>query len=418
MQDHPVLGQLALGYSPMIDRERMVVATRLTIFPERPDALADVPALLGLLEEVWPRLLGPEDGPGAPRAEAASASSALPRGGLALNIAGEALLQAVMQVGPGAGRLLEIPTFMAAQPGQVPVLQALHAQGALLLLKGRPLAPLSPEALSCFSFSVVELEEDRRGGQAGPPGVRKVHSVYGGIRSTRDADTAFERGAVAVLGWPHEDPAPVAVGKGALKSDVSVVMELIQGVDSEQPVPRLEAILKRDPALAFRLMRYLNSPAFGLSVEITSFGHALMLLGHARLKRWLVLLLASASKDAKMRPLQHAAVRRGLFMEELVRSQGDREMAGELFICGVFSLLDRLLQQPFEHLLAGVPVPERVQQALLSDGGPYQPYLELARAVEAESVFDIREMTEQLFLSPSDVNRALLKALHVARSLD
>ena len=225
MQDHPVLGQLALGYSPMIDRERVVVATRLTIFPERPDALADVPALLGLLEEVWPRPLGAEDRPGAPRAEAAGGRLALPMGGLALNIAGEALLQAVMQSGPGAGRLLEIPTFMAGQPGQVPVLQALHAQGAVLLLKGRPLSPLSPEALSCFSFSVVELEEDRRGGQAGPPGVRKVPSVYGGIRSTRDADSAFERGAVAVLGWPHEDPAPVAVGKGALKTDVSVVME-------------------------------------------------------------------------------------------------------------------------------------------------------------------------------------------------
>lgn len=419
MQDHLVLGQLALGYSPMIDRERMVVATRLTIFPERPDMVVDVPALLGLLDEVWPRLDAPAARPGAPLAPAATGKQALPKGGLALNIAGEALLQAVMQCGPGNGRLLEIPAFMAGQPGQLPVLQALHAQGAVLLLKGRPLAPLTPQALDCFSFSVIELDEDRRGGQpAPPPGVRKVHSVYGGIRSTRDADVAFERGAVAVLGWPHDDPAPVAAGKGQLNTDVSVVMQLIHGVENEQPVPKLEAILKRDPTLAFRLMRYLNSPAFGLSVEITSFGHALMLLGYARLKRWLVLLLASASKGAKMRPLQHAAVRRGLFMEELVRSQGDREMASELFICGVFSLLDRLLQQPFEHLLAGVPVPEHVQQALRGEGGPYQPYLDLVRAVETESVFDIREATERLFLRPAEVNRALLRALHLARELD
>jgi c-di-GMP-related signal transduction protein len=39
-------------------------------------------------------------------------------------------------------------------------------------------------------------------------------------------------------------------------------------------------VLKNDPTLAFRLLRYINSPAFGLSVEISSFRHALMILGY------------------------------------------------------------------------------------------------------------------------------------------
>jgi EAL and modified HD-GYP domain-containing signal transduction protein len=56
-------------------------------------------------------------------------------------------------------------------------------------------------------------------------------------------------------------------------------------------------VLKNDPTLAFRLLRYINSPAFGLRVEVTRFRHAIMLLGYQRLKRWLALLLASASKD-------------------------------------------------------------------------------------------------------------------------
>ena len=180
--------------------------------------------------------------------------------------------------------------------------------------------------------------------------------------------------------------------------DVKVVLELVQGVEREEPVSKLEAILKRDPTLAFRLMRYLNSAAFGLTVEINSFGHALMLLGYQRLKRWLALLLASSSKGVGARHLLYGAVRRGLVMEELGRSQGDAEMRGEMFICGVFSLLDRLLQQPFAELLRNVPVPERVQQALRGDGGPYAPYLELLRAIENEAVFDIREQGEALSL--------------------
>jgi EAL and modified HD-GYP domain-containing signal transduction protein len=83
-------------------------------------------------------------------------------------------------------------------------------------------------------------------------------------------------------------------------------------------------------------MRYLNSAAFGLTVEINSFGHALMLLGYQRLKRWLALLLASSSKGVGARHLLYGAVRRGLLMEELGRTQGDAEMRGEMFICGVF----------------------------------------------------------------------------------
>ena len=62
-----------------------------------------------------------------------------------------------------------------------------------------------------------------------------------------------------------------------------------------------------------------------------------------------------------------------------------------MFICGVFSLLDRMLGEPFDSLLKSIPVPERVYQALVEDAGPYQPYCELVRAVEAESLFDIRE---------------------------
>jgi len=187
-------------------------------------------------------------------------------------------------------------------------------------------------------------------------------------------------------------------------------------------VAQLEAVLRRDPTLAFRLMRYLNSPAFGLRVEINSFGHALMMLGYGRLKRWLSLLLASSAKAANAKPVMYAAVRRGLLMEELGRGLGDgpdsSEMRSEMFICGVFSLLDRLLQQPFAELLPVVPVPERVQQALRGDGGPYQPYLELVRAIEAESLFDIREHAESLMLGMATVNRAVLMALRSARQLD
>ena len=437
MQEHPVLAHVALGYSPMIDRQRAVVATRVTIFPERPDAAPDAHALIAALQEVWPtpvqgdelnltlRPLDPDAvsqraaaTPSSTPSSASAATAAAAAHPVSLNIAGEALLRAVMAANPPPHLMIEVPAFMATDPAHAKALRDLHEAGSVLLIKGRPLVAVAPEVLACFSHSIVEADDERRTSTSATAGVRQVTTVQAGTRSSADVEQAFQRGAVAVLGWPFDDPAPKSSGRSVVPTDIQVVMELIKGVDREEPVARLEAILRRDPTLAFRLLRYLNSPAFGLSAEISSFSHAIMMLGYTRLKRWLVLLLSSSSKGANARPLMHAALRRGLLMEELARGNGDAEMRGEMFICGVFSLLDRLLQQPFSDLLRSVPVPERVQQTLRGDGGAYEPYLALVRAIEQEAVFDIRECTEKLLLGPAEVNRAVLTALRSARQLD
>lgn len=420
MQDHPVLGQVALGFSPVIDRQRAVVATRLTVFPERPDATPSAPALLAALAEVWPAATGASPaglGPRPLNPEAVKARAGMPQP-LVLNLAGEALLHAVMASTPNPHLLLEVPAFMVGDPQHQAALQALVAAGCPLVIKGRPLHTLPSALLAGFAHALVDADDERRAAAGEGALPRELSFVQAGVRTLAGLDAAFQRGAIATLGWPLDDAVLPPVGRKPVAQDVQVVLELISGVDREAPVSQLEATLKKDPTLAFRLMRYLNSPAFGLSVEINSFGHALMMLGYERLKRWLALLLASSAQGAAAKPLMFAAVRRGLLMEELLRSSGDSEMRGEVFICGVFSLLDRLLQQPFGDLLKSVPVPERVRQALLNEDGPFQPYLELVRAVESESLFDIREQGEKLFLTPLEINQALLRALAAARALD
>lgn len=107
-----------------------------------------------------------------------------------------------------------------------------------------------------------------------------------------------------------------------------------------------------------------------------------------------------------------------LLMEEFAQGMSDREQRDEMFICGLFSLLDHMLKQPFEKLLQSIPVPERVRQALVEGSGPYQPYLDLVRAVEAESVFDYRECAEALMLGAGEINACVLRALHKAAQLE
>ena len=399
--DPTILGQVALGYSPFIDRKRAVTATRLTVFPLRPDAVLDVGQLLHEVGNVWP-------------ATGARVS---------LNLVSESLLQELLLALPSANLMVEVPAFMAADPANVDALVALHANGSTLLLKGRPLKELPRAVLPCFKYSIIDLADDRRLTEpAPPPGVtRSISHVQSGVRTVADMEAAFARGAEAVLGWPIDDAVTTTAarnGKPVAAPGMQAIVELIRQVDKEEPIERLEATLKRDPALAFKLLRYINSPAFGLRVEISSFRHAIMMLGYQRLKRWLALLLATASKDVNLKPVMFAAVRRGLLMEELVRGSADEEMRNEMFICGVFSLLDRMFQQPFSQLLDSIPVPERVRQALADTDGPYQPYVELVQAIEGEALFEFRDAADKLMMSVSEINRAELRALMSASELE
>lgn len=397
MSEHPILGQVVLGYSPMIDRQRAVIATRLTVFPAKPDLQLPAGPLLEALAELWPVEVG----------------------ALSLNIVSESLLLDLLRAPLASHLWVELPAFIAGNAEFVPAIQRLHQAGTPLLIKGRPLHELPREVLSCFRYSIIDVAEERRSDAPAAPGItRNIGHVQSGVRTLVQMEAAFQRGAAAVLGWPVDDAVVASAHKGA-RPDMQTIVELIRRVDNEEPAERMEAVLKNDPTLAFKLMRYINSPAFGLRVEISSFRHALMMLGYQRLKRWLALLLASASKDSNMKPVMFAAVRRGLLLEELGRATGaDDEMRSEMFICGVFSLLDKMMQQPFADLLKTIPVPERVRQALVEGGGPFRPYFDVVNAVEQGALFDIRAAADTLMMSVAEINRAQLRALGAAAQLE
>jgi EAL and modified HD-GYP domain-containing signal transduction protein len=384
--DHAILPGMALGYAPVIDRQRAIAGTRLTLVPLRADARTDHAELLAAL------------------------SAAFPKGGAVLSPQGEALLAALLQQPPAEPARIEVPAFIAADAVHAEAIAALRGAGHTGLLKGLPSTALPAPVAAVFKQIVLEP------GQSAPAG---MELVCAGMRGAAAIDDAFRSGATAVIGWPMDGAYEAEPGtKTEIAADLQVIMELMSRVDEGEDVERLEQTLKRDPSLAFKLLRYMNSAAFGLPVEVSSFRHAIMLLGYARLKRWLALLLTTASKDHSMRPIMYGAVRRGLIMEELAAGMEEREMRDEMFICGLFSLLDHMLKAPFEKLLQSIPVPERVRQALVDESGPFLPYLELVRALEAENVFDYRERAAALMIGPGEVNACVLRALYKAAQLE
>lgn len=396
-----VLDHIILGYGAVFDAKRKPGITRLTLHPTPQAQTPEVQGLQEVLLSQWQASHGP----------------------LALNITSEAWLRALLlqlsEQGPVPQWLVEVPAFVLGDAALSNQVVELATRGQPFVLKGRPLAPLSPTLTRSFQFAIIEIDEERRSPGAAPAGApaRSLPFVQAGAQTGADATAAFGRGAVGVLGWPLGDPPEHGQRGKSLPTGVRVVMDLMQRLDREEPVNQLEAVLRRDPALGYRLMRYINSPGFGLSVEVNSFSHAIMILGYTRLKRWLALLMTGAVDSPELRPLMFLAVRRGLLMEELARGLADEALRNEAFICGVFSLLDRMLGQPFDELLKSVPVPERVGHALVDHSGELAPSLALAIAIESGLPLDIRQADEAMMLSPGEANRAALAALAASRQL-
>ena len=147
-------------------------------------------------------------------------------------------------------------------------------------------------------------------------------------------------------------------------------------------VPELEVPLKQDPALAYHLLKLVNSAAFGFTAPITSFNQAITLLGRRQLQRWLQLLLyARQQDDGKINALLPLAAVRAAQMESLCQLRGGDRAAQDLaFMTGVFSLLDTLLGMDMADIIATLNLDPAVSGALLDRSGELGAMLALAES--------------------------------------
>ncbi len=222
-------------------------------------------------------------------------------------------------------------------------------------------------------------------------------------------EKCFERGAARV-GRPTED-ALHHVGKENGNPNYATMVEMMAMIDRGEDPVAIEKVIRRDAALAYKLLRYINSPGFGLSVEVQSFRHAVMMLGYARLKRWCALLLATACRDSNLRPAMVASFRRGVFLEQLIGTGQDEQLRDEVFILGVLSMLDKLFKRPFADLFRDLNVPERVHETLVARRGPYMPYLRLIESIEKGPDPQLSSRLDECLLSLAQCNQAVLRAL-------
>lgn len=204
---------------------------------------------------------------------------------------------------------------------------------------------------------------------------------------------------------------PETLSVRAINPALARVIELLNMVRGNAEFSLIEAALKRDVGLSVRLLRYINSVGFGLSVQLRSTQQALTLLGYRQLYRWLSLLLLTADGKAPNAALARTALTRGRLTEMLGQERLSGHERDNLFIVGLFSLIDAILGVPMSKAIDTLGLPDNIREALLHRTGVYGTFLGLAEACEDGHWQRLDALAQDIGLTARQVNEAHLRAL-------
>jgi EAL and modified HD-GYP domain-containing signal transduction protein len=192
---------------------------------------------------------------------------------------------------------------------------------------------------------------------------------------------------------------------------------LAEAAASELQYGVIEQILKREPSLLYKLLRYLNSPALALQREVRSVPNAIALLGEKEFRRWVsVVAVVAASMDEPVEVLR-SALTRAYFCEGLSQILGFAQSTTEFFLMGLISLMDVLFARPLPDILSELPLSREVSAALLGGTNVFRDVLQAAVAYENAEWDDFHAIASRAKLNQSLIAEKYETAVSEATSL-
>ena len=187
-----------------------------------------------------------------------------------------------------------------------------------------------------------------------------------------------------------------------LKVNYLELMNIVNDVDFE--LTKAADVIGRDTALVVSLLEMVNRIA--AKSEVTSIRHAAALLGQRELKKWINTVITKELCADRPNEITRVSLLRAKFMECLAPSFGMGMKASELFLMGLFSVLNIILSMPMEEALNKVNVSRDIRDALLSCKGEFAEIYGFMTAYENA---DWQEVSRMQILKNID-NDAVFKA--------
>lgn len=235
------------------------------------------------------------------------------------------------------------------------------------------------------------------------------------VETVADFKAAVDLGYDLFQGYFFARPEIVA-RKDIAPAKLAYVQLLGELNKSDLDFPSVELIIKRDPALALKLLRFLNSAAFGWRSRVETLRQALVLLGERPFRRWASLIAISVLADDHPMPLLMSCMVRARFAEMLVSMAGMQERSLDAFFAGMFSGLDALVGRPLAELLVDLRLAPDLREALLGQGtGRLAACVRIVLAYETGNWDEVGESAHGLALADSAVALAYRDAIEWAQ---
>lgn len=164
---------------------------------------------------------------------------------------------------------------------------------------------------------------------------------------------------------------PDILRKKTMSDSKFAILRALEKILTATAVVDLQDVIKQDVSLSYRLLKYINSAAFGMRNEVESIERALVLLGLSNTRSWLSILSLASLGENKPSELIRTALYRAHLLELIANFLNTGEAEND-FLLGMFSVLDALLDKPMSEALAEMALPNHVRDALLNAEASYK----------------------------------------------
>jgi len=297
--------------------------------------------------------------------------------------------------------------------------QHLHREGYVLVLDDFNLTSKCKDLLDCVDIVKVDL-------QATVDTERK--KIISFLRKGRQkilaekVETIQEYKDALTVGYDYFQGyffcKPVIISGKEISSTKLQNLRLLGEIyNPAMDVGYIEKIIKQDTTLSYKLLRFINSATFALRFPISSIRQAITLLGQKEMIKWASLVALRNIGYDKPDELIVTSTLRASFCEALAVATNLRELSGELFLTGLFSLLDTFLDQPMEEVLAELPLSAQTKQALLGEESEYKIILDFVLLYEKGAFAEAHALLpEELYVNETVVMNFYLESLELANS--
>ena len=330
-----------------------------------------------------------------------------------INFTQSLILDGYAELLPPDQTVIEILETMSPEPKVLKALGQLRKKGYTLALDDYIFQPEHRPFLELVDIVKIDFRDiPREKRMALNRGLanRGIKLLAEKVETQEEYQEALDSGFSLFQGYFFAKP--ILVSRKDLPGLKSHYLQIIKEINApEISYDSLTDLVGKDVSLSFKLLQYINSAAFSLRNKVTSIKQALALLGEQEVRKWATLVALTDMAGDKPDELLMSSVVRAKYSEQLAASAGMADRAGDLFLMGLFSLLDAITGRPLEEILTELPLQEDLKGALAGKKNELRRILDIVLAQEKGDWRELDRTASAINLSQKDLPDIYVKAL-------